>query len=254
MRKVGWLRAAFLAAVAAPCVSGCVYQEWVHSSAEQGDYAQLIAHVRSNTELQGQLDTRTERMFREGPPVENWQELGVDILALLAEQAGGIANNVMHREEGGLALYAFYHPHDDLLGPEYRTYHVDGPEDLFSSAGAVSHSLMQIAPGLWLQMATRYGLMGHAFCGQTAAARLHARRPFAELTTSEVGDLAALVSGVQRIARNPPNCGIYIPQGGSRWQAIHFTPAGRSLPEADQEERPLQIIPLAQVRQMIESD
>jgi hypothetical protein len=235
-------------------MSGCVYHEWVHTAAAQDDYPQLIEHVRSNEELQAQLDKRTEKIFREGEYVENWQDIGVDVAAVLQERPGGFEQNFLYTSRLGLISLQYYHPHDNLLGPDYRTFHVNGPEELFSRGTAVSHSLTRVAPGVWVAMATEYTKTGKAYCAQRTAVRLHARRALVDLSTSEAGHLASLIAGTQRMDHNPRNCSVWVPAGDSQWRAMHFTPDGTRLPAADRDEGPTRIVPFAEVRRILSED
>jgi len=232
-------------------MSGCVYHEWVHTAAGQEDYPQLIEHVRSNEELQDQLDKRTETMFREGEHLDNYAEMGVDITAILLEHQGGLEENFLYVRGPGFISFSYYHPHNELLGPNYRTFHVDGPEELFAGGATVSHSLTQAAPGIWVSLATEYTKTGNAYCAQRTAVRLHVRRALADLSTSEAGNLASLIAGTQRVRRNPPNCGVWVSAGDSHWRTMHFTPDGKRLPAADRDEHPAQIVSFAEFGRIV---
>lgn len=253
MRAVGTRCATntIAALLMAVTMSGCAYHEWVHTAAGQADYPQLIDHVRSDAELQGQLDKRTNRMFREGEYVPSWDAMGVDIVALLANHPGGTEGNFLHAGSPGSISFQYYHPHDDLFGPNYRTFHIDGEEELFSGGVTIAHNLIQAAPGVWVNMATEYAKSGNAFCGQRTAVRLHVRRALADLSTLEAGNLAGLVAGTQRMGRNPRNCGVYMAAGDSQWRTMRFTTSGSRLPVADRAERPARVVSLAEVRRVL---
>jgi hypothetical protein len=210
--------------------------------------------VRLNEELQGQVDERTKRIFGEGEYVEDWQDTGVDLAAVLQERPGGPKQNFLYAAQAELVSSQNFHPHDGLLGPEYRTFFVDGPEELFSLGTIVGHSLTRVAPGVWVAMATEYAKTGNALCAQRTAVRLHARRAPGDLSASEAGNLASLVAGSQRINDNPQNCGVWVPAGDSQRRTMHFTPAGTRLPAGDRSQRPARIASLSDARRLLSEE
>lgn len=250
--RLFYMRARLLAAIVLmQASSACVYRDWVHTAAAQPDYPQLIDHVRSNEELQGQLDKQTDKVFREGEHVSDWQEMGVDIGEVLAAQPGGVEQNALFGKQSWFISAIYGHPHDDLFGPAFNIFHVEGSEGLFLSEAAASYELIRAAPGVWVQLASDQIKMGNAACGQSTAVRLYTRRAIAELGTPEAANVALIVAGTQRVPRNPRNCSVMVPAGDQSWRPMHFTPEGRRLPVADREGGSMRIIPLTELRRIL---
>ncbi len=190
----------------------------------------------SESEAMGaELDPFIEEMLTPGPKVENWRDLGVDILEELRALPGGISGNLL------LDLDQEFPGVSDLSGqaaPELHEFHSYAlrPEPV----GHVSErSYSSFASGFWFEIATQRFQQGKALCfGGHLGITLHSKRPLSEWSRNELMFIAFAFALADRTS-GLEICTVHMKAGEGRYSNMSFLPDGSTLPvlSADSKDR-----------------
>lgn len=208
--------------------------------------ADYFTQTANKPEVDAQLAPMIEELLGPGEPVPGWRESGVDILAELGALEGGLSANLLR--DGETAAQSV----SDLSGKAAPD--LSGFSRLAlraSPPGRIdARNFINIAPGMWLEMAMQRTVQGNALCNSgLPGVTLHSKVP---VTEQSMGDLLSTIVAVSLNDRlvSREVCLVYA-RDGDGYRALSFLPDGRSLPLLDADAPRVQIMPASELTAFI---
>jgi hypothetical protein len=187
------------------------------------------------------IDAMIEHMMSQGELVRNWQNLGVDEVALVAALPGGPAANMTEGANQFGPLYGYFieRPVESLIPPQWVLI---GRRGIHALEGSVEIAIGHASPKVILVERTTSRLRGNGGCREQAESLLYAD----PAVSASMADALAVISTMRFLAAVESRglCFIVEEVSPGQYQARHFDDDGHSFPEMDRQSPRFRIAPV----------
>ena len=213
------------------------------SQMSEDEFIAFFSIISQNDEITSALKPAIEEMLQKGEKVDDWETIGIDILAELAEREGGLAGNLLRDlDREALALTDFSGSVRPTL-QRFDSYALrPDPVGLVAERG-----FMSFLPGIWFEVALQREQRGTALCyGGYFGVTLHTRTDYRRWSNDQLIGIASLFSLIDQLSALE-TCSIYSRDKDGRFDTRTVLPDGTELPALNAESDPSVIMPASEI-------